>query len=97
NSHEANLRKSIRLLAQIPLVIAAAHRVAKNNLLTTPQAGLSFAERLLYLLTGRRGDDTAKAMARVLDRSLTLYAEHEFNASTFSARVTASPIPVPHP
>jgi len=90
NSHEANLRKSIRLLAQIPLVIAAAHRVAKNNLLTTPQAGLSFAERLLYLLTGRKDDDTAKAMARVLDRSLTLYAEHEFNASTFSARVTAS-------
>ena len=90
NSHEANVHKSLRLFAQIPLIIAASHRLAKGTLLTPLRADMSFAERLLYLLTGRRDDDTAKAMARVLDRSLTLYAEHEFNASTFSARVTAS-------
>jgi citrate synthase len=90
NSHEANVRKSLRLLAQIPLIIAKAHRFAKRTLLVQPRADMSFAERLLHMLTGRSGDDTAKAMARVLDRSLTLYAEHEFNASTFSARVTAS-------
>jgi 2-methylcitrate synthase/citrate synthase II len=90
NSHDANVRKAVRLLAQIPLVIATAHRRANGKPHARPQADLSFAENLLYLLTDRRGDDTARAMARVLDASLTLYAEHEFNASTFSARVTAS-------
>jgi len=51
---------------------------------------LGFAENLLYLLTDRHGDTAARAMARVLDVSLILYAEHEFNASTFAARVAAS-------
>ena len=90
NTHDANVRKAVRLLAQIPLVIAMAHRLAKGKPHVRPQADLSFAENLLFLLTDRRDDDTARAMARVLDVSLTLYAEHEFNASTFSARVTAS-------
>lgn len=90
NSHEANLRKSIRLLGQIPLIVATVHRRAQGKPLVQSRPDLTFAESLLNMLTGRTGDDTAKAMARVLDRSLTLYAEHEFNASTFSARVTAS-------
>ena len=90
SSHDANVRKAIRLLAQIPLIIATAHRLANGKPRVEPQADLSFAENLLFLLTDRRGDETARAMARVLDVSLTLYAEHEFNASTFSARVTAS-------
>jgi 2-methylcitrate synthase len=90
SSHNANVRKAIRLLAQIPLIIATAHRLANGKPRVEPQADLSFAENLLLFLTDRRGDETAKAMAHVLDASLTLYAEHEFNASTFSARVTAS-------
>lgn len=90
HSHEANLRESIRLLAQIPLIIATAHRLAKGVSLVELQSGLSFAGNLLFYLTGRKGDKTAEEMARALDISLTLYAEHEFNASTFSARVTAS-------
>jgi len=90
SSHDANVRKAIRLLAQIPLIIATVHRLANGKPRVEPQADLSFAENLLFLLTDRRGDETAKAMAHVLDVSLTLYAEHEFNASTFSARVTAS-------
>src|SRR5207249_6048670 len=90
SSHNANVRKAIRLLAQIPLIIAMAHRRATGTPRVEPQADLSFAENLLLFFTGRRGDETAKAMAHVLDVSLTLYAEHEFNASTFSARVTAS-------
>jgi len=90
SSHDANVRKAIRLLAQIPLVIATAHRLANGKPRVEPQADLSFAENLLFLLTDRRGDEAAKALAHVLDVSLTLYAEHEFNASTFSARVTAS-------
>lgn len=90
NSHEANLRKSIRLLAHIPLIIATAYRLANGTPRVEPQPEWSFAENLLYLLTDRNRDEAAKAMAHVLNVSLTLYAEHEFNASTFSARVTAS-------
>jgi 2-methylcitrate synthase/citrate synthase II len=90
SSHDANVRKAIRLLAQIPLIIATAHRLANGKRRVRLQADLSFAENLLFLLTDRKDDDRAKAMAHVLDVSLTLYAEHEFNASTFAARVTAS-------
>jgi 2-methylcitrate synthase/citrate synthase II len=90
NSTEANLRKSVRLLAHIPLLISARDRIASGTPIVSGQHDLGFAANLLYLLTGRTGDERADAMARVLDVSLTLYAEHEFNASTFSARVTAS-------
>jgi 2-methylcitrate synthase/citrate synthase II len=90
HSRDATLRKSIRLMTQIPLLISAAHRMATGTSLLSRQPDLGFAQNLLYLLTGRKGDHQAKAMARVLDVSLILYAEHEFNASTFSARVTAS-------
>lgn len=89
-SRQANLRKAIRLLAQTPELIAAVYRRTRRLPRLHPCPDLSFAENLLYLLTGRQGDAQAKAMARVLDISLILYAEHEFNASTFAARVTAS-------
>jgi 2-methylcitrate synthase len=90
DSHEANLRKAVRLLAQTPVIIANAYRLAHAKRQVQPRPDLSFAENLLYLLTDRQGDEQAKAMARALDVSLILYAEHEFNASTFAARVTAS-------
>ncbi|TLY21518.1 MAG: citrate synthase [Nitrospirae bacterium] len=90
NSREANLRKSVRLLAQIPIIIANAHRLAHAKRQVQPRPERSFAENLLDLLTDRHDDEQAKAMARVLDVSLILYAEHEFNASTFAARVAAS-------
>ena len=90
DSREANLRKSVRLLAQIPIIIANAHRLAHAKRQVQPRPERSFAENLLDLLTDRHDDEQAKAMARVLDVSLILYAEHEFNASTFAARVAAS-------
>jgi len=90
NSHEANLRKSVRLMAQIPIIITNAHRLAHAKRQVQPRQDLGFAQNLLYLLTDRTGDEKAKAMARVLEVSLILYAEHEFNASTFAARVAAS-------
>ncbi len=90
NSHEANLRKSVRLMAQIPIIITNAYRLAHAKRQVQPRQDLGFAQNLLYLLTDRAGDEKAKAMARVLDVSLILYAEHEFNASTFAARVAAS-------
>ncbi len=89
-SHEASVRKSIRLLAQVPVIIATAHRLAHGERQVQPRGELGFAGNVLCLLTDRHGDDTAGAMARALDVSLILYAEHEFNASTFAARVAAS-------
>ena len=88
--HDVNVRKSIRLLAQIPMVMATAYRRAHAKGQVAPDPGLTFAENLLYLLSDRKGDEQAAHMSRALDVSLTLYAEHEFNASTFAARVAAS-------
>lgn len=88
--HDVNVRKSIRLLAQIPVMMAAAYRFAAGKRQVLPSPSLSFADNLLYLLTDRKGDERAGLMARALDVSLILYSEHEFNASTFAARVAAS-------
>jgi len=89
-SHDANVRKAARLLAQIPLIMTAAYRLALAKQQFQSQPALGFAGNLLCALTDRQGDEIARAMARVLDVSLILYAEHEFNASTFAARVAAS-------
>jgi 2-methylcitrate synthase len=89
-SHEANLRKSVRLLGQIPLLIAHLHCAASRTHPPPPASVKSFAHHLLRLLSGRADDDLTEPMAKVLNVSLILYAEHEFNASTFAARVVAS-------
>jgi 2-methylcitrate synthase len=85
-SHEANLRKAKRLLAQIPLLLSWAVRTRYGHPLLQASANKSFAENFLYVLTGNHRTDHA----RELEVSLNLYAEHELNASTFAARVTAS-------
>ena len=89
-SREANLRKSVRLLSQIPLLIAHAYHVPRGKQPARLAATLGFAHNLLDLLGDRKDHELADAMARVLNVSLILYAEHEFNASTFAARVVAS-------
>jgi citrate synthase len=86
-SHDANLRKSERLLAQIPLIIGEMHRARNGLPPVAPRPELGFAANLLYLLSGKPPDAFA---ARAFDVSLILYAEHEFNASTFTARVVTS-------
>lgn len=87
NSKAANLNKSERLLAQIPLVIAEAYRGTKDLPALAPRPELGFAANMLYMLNGTApsADDT-----KAFDVSLILYAEHEFNASTFTARVVCS-------
>jgi 2-methylcitrate synthase/citrate synthase II len=85
-SHEANLRKAIRLLAGIPLLLSWAVRTRYDHPLLQPSANKSFAENFLYVLTGNLRADHAKE----LEVSLNLYAEHELNASTFAGRVAAS-------
>jgi 2-methylcitrate synthase len=84
NDHQANFRKGVRLIAQMPTLLAAFGRRGE---LPSFMPDLSHAEHLLYLLTGVRPDPFS---AKVMNVSLILYAEHEFNASTFAARVTAS-------
>ena len=86
-NHEANLRKAERMLARIPTLIAARHRLKHGQDPIAPRTDQGHAACLLTMLTGR---EPAAADARALDVSLILYAEHEFNASTFACRVTAS-------
>src|SRR5438093_6287087 len=87
SGYEANLRKAERLLAQIPLVVAAFYRFGKGWEPVAPRADLAQAANFLYIL---RGTEAAPDQVRALDVSLILYAEHEFNASTFTARVVCS-------
>ena len=86
-SRAANLRKAERLLAQIPLIIAEYYRAAKGQALVRSKPELGFAANMMYML---KGTPPSTADARAFDVSLILYAEHEFNASTFTARVVCS-------
>jgi citrate synthase len=87
SSHAANVRKAERLLGQIPIAIAEQFRRSKGLEPITPRKDLSHAAHFLYLLTGKPPD---ALFTKAMDVSLILYAEHEFNASTFAARVICS-------
>ncbi len=83
----AGLRKAERVLGQIPVAIAAHWRIAHGMQPIAARADLGHAASFLYLL---RGVEAPPEAVRALDVSLILYAEHEFNASTFTARVVCS-------
>lgn len=83
----ANLRKSERLLAQLPLVMAVDHHRRFGTRMFPARPELSLAANLLWMLGGQ--EPTAEHV-RAMDVSLILYAEHELNASTFTARVVTS-------
>ncbi|HEV2715210.1 MAG TPA: citrate synthase [Terriglobales bacterium] len=87
NDHEANIRKAIRLTSQIAMIVAAYDRVRKGKNVVEPDRSLSHAANCLLLLNGERPSETAE---RALDIALILHADHELNASTFAARVTAA-------
>ncbi len=87
NSHDANLRKAERLLAQIPVAVADHYRLAKGLQPVPARQDLGQAANFLHML---RGTDATPEEVKALDVSLILYAEHEFNASTFAARVIVS-------
>ena len=84
-SPEANLRKSIRLTAQMVTLTAAVERSRRGDEVIKPRTDLSLAGNLLYMLDGKEPDAAA---TRIMDAALTLHAEHGMNASTFAARVT---------
>lgn len=86
-SPAANRRKAVRLTGQIATVVAAFHRLRKGQAVVPPDPGRGHAEDFLRMLNG----ETARAAAvRALDIALILHADHELNASTFAARVTAA-------
>jgi 2-methylcitrate synthase len=87
NSRAANLRKSLRLTSQFTTAICAHHRVRSGETPVPPASDLTHAANFLYMLTGKRPTDV---VTKALDASLTLYAEHELNASTFTTRVIAA-------
>lgn len=83
-THEANARKAFRLTAQIPMIIATFDRIRKGKSIVPPDPSLSHAGNFLWMLNGEKPSPTAE---RALDVALILHADHEFNASTFAARV----------
>lgn len=87
NSRDANLRKAERLVAQLPVIMAARQRLAQGKEPVPADPRLSLAGNVLWMLS--RDVPSPKAV-KAMDVSLILYAEHEFNASTFTARVVAS-------
>jgi len=86
-SAEANHRKATRLMAQTATIVTTFDRLRANRPVIAGDPKLGFAANFLYTLTGNRPDDL---MERAFDVALTLHADHELNASTFAARVTAA-------
>ena len=87
NFREATIRKAIRLTAQMPTLVAAWERIRRGKAPVAPNPRLSHAANFLSMMFGKRPTDLA---AKTFDVALILHADHDFNASTFAARVTAA-------
>jgi citrate synthase len=88
HTNESNIRKAIRIIAKMPALTAAfSHAKAGTPLPQVLGTELTHAEHTLYMLQGQKPDALT---AKVFNATLVIYAEHSFNASTFSARVTTS-------
>jgi citrate synthase len=87
NDRTANVDKAIRLTSQIAMIVAAYDRIRKGQSIVEPDRSLSHAANFLLMLNGKNPTVTAE---RALDIALILHADHELNASTFAARVTAA-------
>jgi citrate synthase len=85
--HDANVRKAIRLTSQIAMIVAGYDRIRKGKSVVAPDPSLSHAANFLLMLNGEKPTPTAE---KALDVALILHADHELNASTFAARVTAA-------
>ena len=87
NSREATARKSLRLTARLPTLVAAWERIRRGRPLVAPNSKLSLAANFLAMMSGRT---PTPLEVKTFDVALILHADHEFNASTFAARVTAA-------
>ena len=84
---EANHVKAAKLMAKTATIVTSFHRLRTAAAVVPGDPSLSFAANFLYTLTGNQPDPV---MERAFDVALTLHADHELNASTFAARVTAA-------
>ena len=87
SSHEANMRKALRIFAKTPTALAAFYRIRKGKKIIKPKKDLTFAENFFYMCFGKVPQ---KEIVKAFDVSLILYAEHSFNVSTFTARTITS-------
>ncbi len=85
-SREAAIKTAIKLTAQFPTLVATAERIRQGQDVVKPDSSLNIAANFLYMLTGEK---PSEHHAKVFDVALVLHADHEFNASTFAARVVA--------
>lgn len=86
-SKEAATRMGVRLVARMPVIVAAWDRIRKGRPPVSPSPEMGIAANFLYMLTGEKPD---AEIASFFNTCLILHAEHSFNASTFSARQVAS-------
>jgi citrate synthase len=85
-SREGALRTATKLTAQFPVVVATIDRLRNGKDPVEPKPGLGLAANFLYML---KGEEASEREARIFDVALILHADHELNASTFTARVVA--------
>ncbi len=86
-SREANRKKALKIQAQISTIVAAIQRVREGRNILFPKPEYGFAQNFLYMLNG---EEPSQVAVEAFDKALILHADHELNASTFSARVTVA-------
>lgn len=84
---------AMNLVAKLPTIVAAWHRIKNGQEPVAPDLSLGHAENFLYMLNGEKPSEVA---TKVMDVALTLHAEHSMNASTFTCRVTGSTLATPY-
>jgi citrate synthase len=89
----SNWDSAIRLIAKMPTVVAAFHRLRTGDEAINPRDDLDHAANFYFMLFER---EPSPATRKLLDACLILHAEHTMNASTFSARVTGSTLANPY-
>ncbi|RAS86614.1 citrate synthase [Priestia endophytica] len=86
-SREVNYDKALKIQAKISTIVAAIQRISDGQKILFPKPEYSFSQNFLYMLKGEKPHQIA---IESLDKALILHADHELNASTFSARVTVA-------
>lgn len=87
DSTSANIRRALSLIAKVPTLVSIIYRIRSNQEIVYPKKGYDFVENFLYIFRGKPVKEMEK---EALERYMILHADHGLNASTFSARVTAS-------
>ena len=86
-SEAANKSRALRLIAQVPAIVAAIYRTRREEFVPVPRENFDLVQNFLYMLKGALPHASA---VKVMHRLMMLHIDHGFNASTFAARVTAS-------